>query len=89
MEYTVGQLVISKSGHDKGRKFLIKAIEGEYLYLIDGKHRPLDHPKKKKIKHVQATLSVDCGLKNKLKNDSYLLDAEIVKTIKVLSCIQE
>ena len=55
MEYTVGQVVYSKSGHDKGKAFIVTEIEGEYLYLVDGKCRTIDKPKKKKLIHLQRT----------------------------------
>ena len=44
---------ISKAGHDKGQMYVILKEEGEYLYLVDGKTRGVDNPKKKKKKHVQ------------------------------------
>ena len=46
MEYQIGQVVYSKSGHDKGNAELIVSIKGEYLYLADGKRRKLEKPKK-------------------------------------------
>ncbi len=48
-----GMLARSKAGHDKGSLYLIIRTEGEYLYLADGKRRPLANPKKKKYKHIQ------------------------------------
>ena len=53
MEYTKGQVVYSISGRDKTMPFIVLAEEGDYLYLADGKLRTLEHPKKKKKKHVQ------------------------------------
>ena len=41
---------ISKAGHDKGQMYVILKEEGEYLYLVDGKTRGVDNPKKKKKK---------------------------------------
>ena len=32
---------------------MIKEVCGEYVYLVDGRLRQLEHPKKKKRKHVQ------------------------------------
>jgi ribosomal protein L14E/L6E/L27E len=55
---TVGQMVYSKSGRDKGMLFIIVAIEGEYAYLADGNVRRLEKPKKKKIKHIQHTNTI-------------------------------
>ena len=51
--YRKGLLVKSKAGHDKGQIFVIADLDESYIYLTDGKNRPLDKLKKKKIKHVQ------------------------------------
>jgi len=51
-----GQVVFSKCGRDKGNVMVILDVQGEYLYLADGKLRTLERPKKKKAKHVQPTL---------------------------------
>ncbi|MEY8355633.1 hypothetical protein AALB39_20050 [Lachnospiraceae bacterium 54-53] len=56
MRLQAGTLVKSVAGHDKGGYFLIIHEEGEYIYLVDGKYRRLDCPKKKKKKHVEAVL---------------------------------
>lgn len=82
MEYTAGQVVFSKCGRDQGSLFLVAAVDGEYVYLIDGKTRKLAKPKKKKKKHVQGTKVINEALKEKLLNNSYLLDADIVKALK-------
>jgi hypothetical protein len=52
---TVGQVVISKRGRDKGRAMIVINAnnldildkEGEYVYLVDGVVRTLSKPKKK------------------------------------------
>ena len=48
-----GMLARSKAGHDKGGIFVITGVEGEYVFLADGKNRPVCRPKKKKRKHIQ------------------------------------
>ena len=63
LEYQIGQVVYSKSGHDQGDVQMICAIEGEYLLLADGRRRKLEKPKRKKKKHVQPTFYVECGCK--------------------------
>ncbi|HIT73731.1 MAG TPA: KOW domain-containing RNA-binding protein [Candidatus Fimicola cottocaccae] len=82
MEFTAGQIVFSKSGHDKGGAFIVIDIEEEFLYIVDGKRRTLEKPKRKKIKHVQKTNYVDNDIKDKIENESYILDADIVKALK-------
>lgn len=85
MEYTAGQVVYSKNGRDKGRPFVVLSVEGDYLYLTDGKLRTLEKPKRKKIKHVQPTNFVDKTMQKKLKEQSYILNADIIKLLKEYS----
>ncbi len=49
----VGMFATSKAGHDKGSLYLVMKVEGEYVYLADGRIRPLEKPKKKKCRHIQ------------------------------------
>ena len=63
-----GQIVRSIAGHDKDRFFLVLEIEGDFAYLVDGKYRPLESPKKKRKKHLAPTLrkfDPDCPLTDK------------------------
>ena len=53
----VGDLVISIAGRDKGKTFLVISIENEFVYLVDGKTRKVDKPKKKKIKHLKKVFT--------------------------------
>ena len=49
----IGELATSKAGHDKDRLYMIVGEEGECVYLCDGRLRGVEHPKKKKKKHIQ------------------------------------
>ena len=49
----IGELATSKAGHDKDRLYMIVGEEGECVYLCDGRLRSVEHPKKKKKKHIQ------------------------------------
>lgn len=82
MKLTKGQVVYSKSGHDNGLAFIIVDEQDGYVFLADGKLRKLEHPKRKKIKHVQITNFVVEDIKKKLEDGSYLLDADISKALK-------
>ncbi|MCL2405097.1 MAG: RNA-binding protein [Defluviitaleaceae bacterium] len=57
---TPGQIVFSRQGRDSGRAMIVIAVncDGEYVYLVDGKLRLLEKPKKKKAKHIQITKSI-------------------------------
>ncbi len=48
-----GMLATSKAGHDVGTVYVIIKEETEYIYLVDGKIRTLEKPKKKNKKHIQ------------------------------------
>lgn len=71
----IGQIVFSKSGRDKGKVFVVLSVEDEFVFLTDGRIRPLDRPKKKKFKHVQPTNTI-IGLKPEAEG---LKDADIRK----------
>ena len=83
MEYQIGQVVYSKSGHDKGNVLLVAAVDGEYLTLVDGKCRTLEKPKRKKKKHVQPTSYIEETVAEKLMHGSYLQDAQVRKALKL------
>ena len=74
---------ISKAGHDKGQMYVILKEEGEYLYLVDGKTRGVDNPKKKKKKHVQRVKTgADEKLAEKIKDMRTIYNEEIRFAIK-------
>lgn len=54
--FSVGDLVVSTAGRDKGKTFLIVKIDNEYAYLVNGKERKTCKPKKKKLKHIDSVL---------------------------------
>ena len=72
--YETGMLAKSKAGHDKDHVYVIIEVDETYVYLVDGKIRTMDRPKKKKKKHVQIILKQydltgldDVGVKRILK----------------------
>lgn len=67
-----GMFARSLAGHDKGKLYVIVRVEEPYVYLADGKIRPLERPKKKKLMHVQidyqqAEISSDLEIRKALK----------------------
>lgn len=79
----VGMFAVSLAGHDKGQMYVILKEDGEYVYLSDGKLRPVDKPKKKKRKHIQPIKSgLNEELINKLINAKPIYNEEIKLAIK-------
>ena len=51
----VGSIVLSLAGRDGKRMFVVVAVDevDGYVYIADGKLRQIQHPKKKKSKHIK------------------------------------
>ena len=78
----IGDVVISVCGHDMGEWYIVEQVFNEYVYLIDGKNKPIDKPKKKKAKHVLVTELFAEEIANKLASNQQVQNAEIRKAIK-------
>ena len=67
MDIVKGSVVIAKAGRDKGRALAVVTILDERTVLTaDGKHRPLERPKRKNVRHLQVTgTTVDCITTNR------------------------
>ena len=83
MELKVGMLAISKAGHDKDSWYVVLNIEGNNVFLINGKNRTIDNPKKKKRKHLQPVGRVPENLQEKLQNGVQWTNEEIKRALKL------
>ncbi|MBD5100329.1 MAG: hypothetical protein HDT29_03500 [Clostridiales bacterium] len=55
MSVKVGDVVISKRGHDSKKTFIVVATLNEnYVLIADGKSRKLAAPKQKNVKHLKV-----------------------------------
>ncbi len=75
-----GRVVLSTQGRDEGRYFVVlSVIDENFVLMADGLTRKIDHPKKKKIKHLRPkpiVVNVDgATLPNKHLQDSDLRKA--------------
>ncbi len=64
----VGTIVKSKAGRDKETFLVVVKSEANYAMLCDGKKRPMENPKHKKLIHLAVTntvLSENCLTTNK------------------------
>lgn len=83
MEFVQGMFARSLAGHDKNKLYVITSVEGEYIYLVDGKIRTIDRPKKKKKKHVQIDSHISEVIKQKISSGVKLRDEDIKRAIKL------
>ncbi len=53
-----GRIVCAAAGKERGGYYVVVRTEGNFVFLADGKHRPLEKPKRKNVKHIRATDAV-------------------------------
>ncbi len=82
-ELFIGQIVKSKAGRDKGEVFLVyEILDPAHVLIVNGSSRPIETPKKKKIKHLQKYNLVINGF-SELKQDVNFNNALIRKLIEI------
>ena len=74
MNIQKGSIVRALAGRDKGGFFVVLGTDGSYACIADGKRRRIQHPKRKKLKHLAPTHTV--------YNGSLETDPQIRKAIK-------
>ena len=84
MEIAKSDIVRSDAGRDKGKLFVVLAVEGEYLLLADGKARKVESPKRKKRRHVQAAFQTESRIAEKIRNGEKVLNSELRKELASL-----
>ncbi|MFO7612066.1 MAG: KOW domain-containing RNA-binding protein [Clostridia bacterium] len=86
MDVNPGQIVLSKAGRDKGKKFMVLSVDREdgYVHMADGNLRKVENPKKKKLRHLVLTGMEIEKLALKIKEGKPLQNSEIYKEIKLL-----
>ncbi len=76
------RLAKSLSGHDKDQLYVIRNEESRTVYLVDGKIRTLDRPKKKNRKHIQVIDRLPKSVEEILAT-SPIGDLEIKRALKL------
>ena len=80
-EPKLGDVVRSKNGRFKGEFFVVVALEGDYVSLVNGKQRKMDSPKKKKVKHLELGIGHSNHIGEKLENGLKVTNNEVRITI--------
>ena len=84
-ELTISDVVVSTAGRDTGEWFYVIAEDPIYLFLANGKDRPLDKPKRKKRKHVQKVLRSETRVALKLRSGDKVLNGELRRDLAFLA----
>ena len=81
MEIAQSNIVRSDAGRDKGKLFVVLAVEGEYLLLADGKSRKVESPKRKKRRHVLFVAADENRLSEKIKSEEKITNSELRRAL--------
>ena len=76
-DINISDVVVSTAGRDQGEWFYVIAEDQTYLFLANGKDRPLDKPKRKKRKHVQKVLRSETRVAEKIRSGNKVLNSEL------------
>ncbi len=64
--FKIGQMVEATAGHDTAKVYVIIDIQGERLFLADGKRKTVENPKVKNICHVRRMNYIDPAIEKNL-----------------------
>ena len=81
MEIARSNIVRSDAGRDKGKLFVVLAVEGEYLLLADGKSRKVESPKRKKRRHVRFFAAEETRVSEKIRSNEKVTNSELRRTL--------
>ena len=81
----ISDVVVSIAGRDAGQWFYVIDENQDYLFLANGKDRPLDKLKRKKRKHVQKVLRSETRVAEKLCSGDKVLNGELRRDLAFLA----
>ena len=84
-DISTADVVLATAGRDQGKLFYVVKVEQEYLYLVNGKDRTLEKPKRKKRKHTQLVLRSETRVAQKLISGDKVLNGELRRDLASIS----
>ena len=80
----ISDVVVSNAGRDRDQLFYVIGTEGVYTLLANGKDRPLEKPKRKKVKHVSKVLRAETRVAAKILAGDKVLNSELRKDLALI-----
>ena len=80
----ISDVVVSNAGRDRDQLFYVIGTEGVYTLLANGKDRPLEKPKRKKLKHVSKVLRAETRVAAKILAGDKVLNSELRKDLAMI-----
>ena len=83
MSISKSDIVLSAAGRDQGRIFFVLDTDGVYATIADGKIRKVEHPKRKKLKHLRLAGRSDSCVAEKIRQGDAVLNSELRKALAI------
>ena len=84
-DLAIADVVISTAGRDAGSLFYVIQADETYLWLVNGKDRTIEKPKRKKRKHTNKVLRSETRVAEKIRNGDKVLNSELRRDLAYLS----
>ncbi len=84
-DISISDIIVSTAGRDQGKLFYVLRTDGVYVLIANGKDRKLEHPKRKKLKHVRFVARTESRVANKLRNGEKVLNSELRRDLAAMS----
>ena len=85
MDISKSDVVISTAGRDKDLLFYVVETEENFVRIADGKHRKIENPKRKKLKHVRKVTRTESAVARKIRNGDTVLNSELRRDLAACS----
>ena len=82
-EISISDIIVSAAGRDRGKLFYVIGTEGVYVLIANGKDRKLEHPKRKKLKHVRFVTRTASRVALKLRTGEKVLNSEMRRELAI------
>ncbi len=82
MNFSTGDIVLSKAGRDKNKHFIVMEIVDEnFVMIADGDLRKVDNFKRKKCKHLENTGNKSEFIKHKIGEGVRVTNPDLKKEL--------
>ena len=84
-DLTIADVVVSTAGRDSGQLFYVLEADETWLFLVNGKDRTIEKPKRKKRKHTNKVLRSETRVAAKMRAGDKVLNSELRRDLAYLS----
>ena len=83
MDISKADIIVSMAGRDKGGLFYVLRVEDGYAYLVNGKQRTMDNPKRKKLRHLRFAARIDSNVAQKILRGDKVASSELRRDLAI------